>query len=530
MRFRLFALFELVVLILVCLVLFGSFAPAWAQMDPRTLPRFDPSRVTFAGRITLPSVDSRGMLIEYGAGAAGFSEDGTLLYVGCRQKASGHVGQDGRGMIWTGTVPPIGGTSKEVAPCTGITPAALSTGITGDPGCYFPLFGGVTQHGGRVILNGYCTYDGDGRASRKTWWVGKDFASLTGPVEGSVRNGLVMREISRIPPEWHTLLGGDCGVTTGYTSIISRASYGPSFTTFDCEDVGTPGFTMNFLLGCPEVDPANGAPTGCAKYWQHNSPPDLAHYGGSEHSAGLFIAPGTRTLVALVREAKGPMCYGYPTTDPTLHGKPRLDAVYCYSLVDNPNYKGPTGYPYVFLALLFDLNDLVAVKEGKMKPWDVAPYASHVMPTSSDGFSVGYTGSAAFNAKTGLQYLFRELFPNGRGGADVDVFSGFPKEGDNAPVPIDCDYTWGPWVRVKGSESACTGTPPKRTFIEESHIIKKRDAENGGLACPASPQIQQGTEDCTLPPIEFDARCTVNTITGLAECKGKVVPPPGGSQ
>jgi hypothetical protein len=411
-----------------------------AQTDPRTLPRFDPALITYAGQITIPDRDSAGNLLSYGAGAAGFSEDGTRLMVGCRQTASSTGQQDARGMLWTGTVPAIGGTSQEIAPCTGVPLSELEK-ITGFPGDTFPLLGGVIQKGGRIIANGYLTYDASGLGTpRKTWWVGPDLAHLSGPVEGSVRNGLVMRDISRIPPDWQTLLGGDLGVTTGYSSIVSRASYGPSFTTFWAKDAGAPGFPLNFLLGCPYRDPQTGddLPQCIAHY---GAPTDPGHYNGSEESAGLFIVPGTRTLIALVRESNGPTCYGYATRDKALHGTPYPSASnpspenvpWCWSLSDPLNEKGPKGYPYVFLALLYDLTDLVDVKEGRKKPWNVQHYASYTLPTSTDNFRVGYTGSAAFNALTGLHYLFRELYPGGK----VDVFGGFPKEGAAPPPPVD---------------------------------------------------------------------------------------------
>jgi lysophospholipase L1-like esterase len=405
---------------------------------PCAFPRLDTSQIAFAGRIYIPAMDSLGAQIEYGAGAAGFSEDGSEILIGCRMKS---VNQDGRGMIWRGTVPPIGGMSKEIAPCTGLTLAAMD-GIAG-PGAYFPLLGGVSHKGGRYIVNGYVTYDAAGLGTqRRTWWVGPSLSQLTGPVEGQIRNGLVMRDQSRIPIEWQAMLGGDLGVSAGYSSIISRSSAGSSFTTFWSKDVGTPGFPMHFLLGCPFRDPATGAdiPVCAGRY---GSPTHPYYYNGSEESGGTFIAPGTRTLVVLTRESLGPTCYGYATTDKSKHGTPYPDAInpspenvpWCWSLSDHPAYKGPKGYPYIFVRLLYDLAELVEVKAGRKKAWEIDPYAVETMPTSNDAFGVGWTGSAVFNSLTGMHYLVRELYP-GRG---IDVFSGFPREGSQQPPPTNPD-------------------------------------------------------------------------------------------
>lgn len=413
---------------------FFVLGPSARAADPRTLPLFDPTQVYVAGKFTVPGVDQNGALINYGGSAVGVSEDGQYLYANCRQLADG---TSARGYFVKLRIPALGGTATIVHPCQGLPNSELAE-ITGNPGDYFPTLGGVMEKGGRMITNGYVTYDAAGvNAPRRTFWSGSSITALNGPFEGSVRNGLVKGSLGHIPVDWQPLLGGDSFAIAGYTSIISRASYGPSFTTFNAASITGDGFQMKFLLGCPYYEP------GTTNYLnqcisRYGSPQSLIYYNGSEQTGGAYIVPGTRTFYVVEREALGPTCYGYATRNQADHGLPYLDAVYCYSLVDPLNEKGPKGYPYQLVAKLFDLKDLVDVKDGKKLPWNVDPYNVVYMPGSGPGEMIGYTGGGTFNHVTGQYYLTRELYPNGSGGAEVTVYGGFTASGGGG-TPSACD-------------------------------------------------------------------------------------------
>ncbi|MGE0813763.1 MAG: MopE-related protein [Vicinamibacterales bacterium] len=361
-------------------------------------------------------------MINYGGSGVGVSEDGKFLYVSCRQDAAG---QSTRGLIAKVQIPGVGGSAALVQPCQGLPNNELVK-VTGNPGDYFPTVGGILESGGKLIVNAFVTYDTSGvYALRHTFWSGQSLNSLAGPYEGAVRNGLVKGYMGHVPPEWQALLGGDSYATAGFTSIISRASYGAAFTVFNAADVKNDNFAMKFLLGCPYYEPGTyNFLSKCAS--RYGSPQSPVLYNGSEQSGGAFIVPGTRTLFVVEREADGPTCYGYATRDQSQHGLPYLDAVYCYSLSDPLMEKGPKGYPYRLVGKLFDLADLVDVKLGKKLPWDVDPYSVVTMPGSTAGEMIGYTGGGAFNPVTGQYYLSRELYPGTGGKADVAVFEGFP--------------------------------------------------------------------------------------------------------
>ncbi|MGE0815975.1 MAG: hypothetical protein AB7O28_06155 [Vicinamibacterales bacterium] len=392
---------------------------------PCLYPRFDSSGLASAGKFTISILDQNGAMIGYGGAAVGVSEDGRYLYVSCHHEATGATA---RGMIATFQIPQIGGASTLVQPCRGL-PGSELTKIDGGAGGYFPLLGSVIQTpDSGVLVGGFITYDAVGSLPRRTWWRGYDVAHLSGPFEGSVRNGLVKGQTGRIPPEWQSMLGGDLFAGAGYSSIVSRASYGAAFTAFWAKDATSDGFPMQFLLGCPERDPVTNAYLAkCSSRW--GSPQSPIYYNGAEQSGGAFIVPGTRTLAVIEREADGPTCYGYATRNPADHGKPYLDAVYCYSLSDPLDQKGPMGYPYRLVAKMFDLADLVAVKQGLKKPWDVDPYDVVTLPGSSSGEMIGYTGGGVFNPVRGEYYLTRELYPGAGSRADVTVIRGFPAVG-----------------------------------------------------------------------------------------------------
>jgi hypothetical protein len=179
--------------------------------------------------------------------------------------------------------------------------------------------------------------------------------------------------------------------------------------------------------------------------------------------------PGTRTLVVIERESSGPTCYGYATRTPAEHGQPYLDAVKCYSLSDPLDQKGPKGYPYRLVAKLYDVNDLVAVKQGSKKPWDIRQYATLDLPGSNPG---EYVTSGAYNPVRGEFYLLRYT---GGGVNTVYVYSGFGSERRGA-AGVD-DRCTPPVVRRRPRCAAMTST----TISTASSTKAARYADGGSV-------------------------------------------------
>jgi hypothetical protein len=120
--------------------------------------------------------------------------------------------------------------------------------------------------------------------------------------------------------------------------------------------------------------------------------PTLGTYEGRDISAlflnstafaGLVFPPGTSSVL-FIGVQPGSACYGQGASDPALDGQPYNGTVYCYDPT-NP-YKGTHGYPYRGFVWAYDANDLVKVKQGQAKPWDVKPYATWTLaaPFMSD--------------------------------------------------------------------------------------------------------------------------------------------------
>lgn len=390
---------------------------------PTTNPRLNMSAVFAKGSFTYDWSDGAGGDLSYGANTMGVSEDGNYLYISCQNNSA----QRGIAKL---RIPALGGMATVVAPCQGPTFNDLLNILPSNDGGQL-LIGGVLEQGGRMVVTGYASYDANNQA-RASHWGGTSLTSFSGPYLGTVATGMVKSHMAPIPAEWQSHLGGKALSSAGYTSIISRASYGASVSVFNPVDIGviTP-IPMQMLLGCPNSVPA------CVTY----GTPTSNDYNGSELSGGIFIAPGTRTLTQIEREASGPTCYGYTTRNPALHGTPYPDAInpspehvpWCYSLSDPMDQKGPKGYPYRLVAKNYDLNELLAVKQGTKQPWDIKQYETYDMPGSAPDEEVN---SGAFNPVRGEYYLSRHV---GGGVNTIYVYGGFPSASGPPPTLSPCD-------------------------------------------------------------------------------------------
>ena len=455
-----------------------SFLPLFSSaqsVDPLTLPRFDYSGVVYKGTFTWDWPDGAGGDISYGGGALGVSEDGKYLYISCSRDDSGIAKLE---------IPTLGGRAKVVAPCQGPTKTDIAK-VHPDTSAFRPMLGGVLEQGGRMTVTGYISYDASG-ATTASHWGGASLSSLTGPYAGTVATGFVKSQMASIPQEWRATLGGPALSSAGYTSIISRASYGASVSVFDPADVGVKNpIPMKMLLGCPH------SVASCVTYGS----PTSNDYNGSELSGGFFIVPNTRTLIAVERESSGPTCYGYGTTNQALHGQPYLDAVYCYSLTDPADQKGPKGYPYRLVAKMYDLGDLVAVKNGTKNPWDVKQYATIDMPGSNPG---EYVHSGTFNPVTGEYYLLRYV---GGGVNSVYVYGGYNKASGGVSTTPPPPTTPAP-VADTSSPSVSVTSPVSGSKVSGSTVTVSANASDNvgvvGVQFKIN-GVNVGSEDTAAP-------------------------------
>jgi hypothetical protein len=113
----------------------------------------------------------------------------------------------------------------------------------------------------------------------------------------------------------------------------------------------------------------------------------------------------------------GRFCYGEGTSDRALAFKPTPDGtIWCYDPADSS--KGTHAYPYVPEVWAYDAAELAAVRAGRMRPWQVRPYAAWRLSLPFDAPQIG---GAAYDPAHGLIYLTHQYTD---GAAPViDVFS-----------------------------------------------------------------------------------------------------------
>ncbi|MCA9759294.1 MAG: hypothetical protein KDA27_26110 [Candidatus Eisenbacteria bacterium] len=192
--------------------------------------------------------------------------------------------------------------------------------------------------------------------------------------------------ISPIPPEWQADLGGShlTGQSSGLP-IIGRLSVGPSAFAFDPTPFlsGTPGTVpttrlLDFSLEHPlHPDLMNDSREN--DLWTHMS---RVVYG--------LIVPGTRTYATFGHSGghESGVCYKCVQTN----GDGSECGGYCPRDAND----------YALYYWLWDVEDLLAVKNGEIESYDVRPYEYGVLPAL---FPTIELGGGAFDPTSGLLYL-----------------------------------------------------------------------------------------------------------------------------
>lgn len=246
-----------------------------------------------------------------------------------------------------------------------------------------------TPSSNQLIINAYEYYDAPGDNTHTTL-VARNSKNLTScTVDGFYSfaggAGHTSGWISPIPAEWRGPLGGS--YITGQSSgipIISRTSVGPSAFSFNYTDITsseppTPVPTsklLDFSLAHPlHSDLSNTSLTN--DIWTHLS---RVVYG--------MVVPGTRTYLTLGQSGghQSGVCYKCTQNNGNLCGG------YCAN--DAEDY-----YHYYWL---WDIDDLVKVKNGLKNSYDVKPYdyGEFFTPFATNAF-----GGGTYDPVSGLLYL-----------------------------------------------------------------------------------------------------------------------------
>lgn len=249
---------------------------------------------------------------------------------------------------------------------------------------------GLEVVGESLVINATEYYDAPAD-NQLTTLVIENAADLDGSAVGSFRSmeGLARAAgwISSIPQPWRAPLGGTH--ITGYSSggpIIGRHSVGPSAFAIDLEtavkDDGAIATTE--LLGFSLDKPLNGDllnETSENKLWTQLS---QARFG--------FVVPGTSTYLTLGSSGGHQSGIGYKISQ----NNGNVCGGYCsYGADDNYNYYW-----------LWDLDDLVAVKNGSLSPERIKPYESGELNLPFQrGDELIRVGGASFDPVRELLYI-----------------------------------------------------------------------------------------------------------------------------
>ena len=264
--------------------------------------------------------------------------------------------------------------------------------------------GDILVYEDKLIGNAYIYYDAGYNAalshftSELTLGNTGDFRGMY--KVGTLNPGFYSGFMAHIPPKWQTLFGGP--VLTGGCCfpIISRTSSGPSAFVFDPDDLGveTP-VSATPLLYYDQTHETLGK-------WSNREKINL-RFNMTAGVASAVFPVGFRSVLYFGGIGTSVPCYGESTRDKSKdrkHVSGSSEVIYCYDPI-NP-YKGNHAYPYKPWIWAYDANDLVAVKDGLKKPWEVLPYdvwEFSDMP-SVPGFSSGILG-VAYDSKTQRLYI-----------------------------------------------------------------------------------------------------------------------------
>lgn len=303
------------------------------QTDPRTLPLVQPGDLVSAGApLPVPGSDNGQAL--YG-GVVLAPDDAGGLWYSC----------NGPGQLARIT---LGAAVTVTQPCQTV-PGLPAFAPGGDV-----VLAGVLAAPGRLVVSATTFYDTAG-LQKFTHAAGASLAALSAPVRvGTAPPGMVGGWMTDIPAEWRGLFGGAALTGQCCLTIISRTSYGPAATVFDPADLTRPAVQV---LGYPDAHQTLGP-------WSGASGNNQYRWGANTSIGGMHWIPGTRTVLFIGSAGLGPYCYGDPGVG-TCAGI--SDTVY--------PYHGPHSPPYTGVVWFYDANDLLAVKNGTLQPWDVRPYA-----------------------------------------------------------------------------------------------------------------------------------------------------------
>jgi hypothetical protein len=376
--------------LIICIYLLGNVA-----FSQTTLPLMQSSDISYVGRFALPNGGSSPTTYQYGGHGLGYYKkpDGTkTLY------ASGHVygpGYYGQVQIPSDSeLKPFSTSYSSLTVANVLQPIADAMEGRGNiENNYNENWSmGILAYNNKLIISAVNSYTGSNTGGH----IVRDTLTVSGtghvkPASGvySMSGGANQRSIAGymflIPAEWRSLFGGPAMTGNCCLSVISTTSGGPALTVFNPDQVGVtspiPG--INVLWYPTPTTPVSCATDGAC---QSNI------FNLTSRVLGAGFVPNTRTVFFVEGHGTGPYCYE--------------TAALCGNDTVMSDVRGPHAQPYRYQLLAYDANDLIAVKNGTKKPWQVQPYnaaSPWVLPQFNNYDPRG--SATAFDPETGRLYI-----------------------------------------------------------------------------------------------------------------------------
>ena len=253
---------------------------------------------------------------------------------------------------------------------------------------------GLMAYGGRLIVGASNSYSSSqvsshGALSSLNLATGKFSGFFTMNAVAPVR--ATGGPMTMIPSEWQAALGGPALTGECCISIISTTSSGPSVTVFNPANVGTGTLSGTTVLYYPLPTPVCGS-TGCEA-----STNEI--FNLTTRVGGMAFVPGTRSLLFFGGHGYGKYCYG--------------TAAECGNDTAMPDVKGPHAQPYRYQVWAYDVNDLVAVKNGSKTTAQPKPYGLWTLSGMANSGNPNIAG-AAYSPTTGRVFIAQDYGSNPR--------------------------------------------------------------------------------------------------------------------
>jgi PKD repeat protein len=345
-------------------------------------PLLTASNLEYLGAFRLPGGTVGASTFDYGGTALAFNPANNSLFI---------VGHDWYQNIAEVSIPSTfvdSGNVRNLPKATVLQP--LTNVMSRIPNNTLSGLGTIKIGGLQVINNQlvgtlYAYYDGAGAAVDSHFTLSSlnlSTAQVQGLYKvGNLGGGFVGGWMGSIPSEWQSALGASYFTGQGALSIISRTSSGPAMFGFDPTNLtsGTNPDTpyVYYPLAHPLANIAGNNPI----------------FNGNTEIKGAVFVPGSKTV----------LFFGDTGTNTTGYGEA---ATFNDSNRTGKGWHSQNG-DYAYEVWAYNVDDLIAAKNGTIQPWQVKPYSTwNIDFPNYDGGK--HIGGVAFDPQTMRLYVSQE--------------------------------------------------------------------------------------------------------------------------